>query len=65
MSSIHRLATGLRNGEEMGRAEWLGSKLSASGGEDTIFIYSIQAGNRGGWGVEMELGGGHLLQGAS
>lgn len=41
-SSIHRLATVLRNGEEMGRTEWVGSKLSAFRGEDTIFIYSIQ-----------------------
>lgn len=43
-SSIHRLATALRNGEEMGRAEWVGSKLSACRGDDAIFIYSIQTG---------------------
>lgn len=43
-SSIHRLATELRNGEEMGTAEWVGSKLSASRGDDAIFIYSIQPG---------------------
>lgn len=53
-SSIHRLATLLRNGEEMGRAEWVGSKLSAFRKEDKIFIYSIQSGNSGraemGWG---------------
>lgn len=43
-SSIHRLATELRNGEEMGRTEWVGSKLSAFRGEDAIFIYSIRSG---------------------
>lgn len=61
-SSIHRLATVLRNGEEMGRTEWVGSKLSAFRGEDTIFIYSIQPGTPGGlkWN-----GGARLLQGAS
>lgn len=40
--SIPRLATVLRNGEEMGSTEWVGSKLSAFRGEDTIYIYSIQ-----------------------
>lgn len=52
--SIHRLATVLRNGEEMGRTEWVGSKLSAFRGEDTIFIYNIQPGTPGR--VEMEWG---------
>ncbi len=47
-SSIQALATVQRNGEEMGRTEWVGSKLSAFGGEDTIFIYSIQPGTLGG-----------------
>lgn len=63
-SFIHRLATELRNGEEMGRTGWVGSKLSAFSGEDTIFIYSIQPGHlvRG----EMEWGEGvRLLRGAS
>lgn len=49
-SSIHRLATALRNGEEMGRTEWVGSKLSAFGGEDAIFIYSIRPGTLEGGG---------------
>lgn len=56
--SIHRLATALRNGEEMGRTEWVGSKLSAFRGEDTIFIYSIQRGHLGR--VEMEWGAGEV-----
>lgn len=47
-SSIHRLATVLRNGEEIGSVEWVGSKLSAFRGEDTIFIYSIQLSTLGG-----------------
>lgn len=55
-SSIHSLATALRNGEEMGRTEWVGSKLSAFRGEDTIFIYSIQHRHLGR--VEIEFGGG-------
>lgn len=53
-SSIHHLATVLRNGKEMGTTEWVGSKLSASRGEDTIFIYSIQQGCEGRF--EMEWG---------
>lgn len=56
-SSIHRLATELRNGEEMGRTEWVGSKLSAFRGEDAIFIYSIRSGTPEGVVVVVVRGG--------
>lgn len=64
--SIHHLATALRNGEEMGSVEWVGSKLSAFlEGEDAIFIYSIQRGHSGRTEMEWWWGGACLLQGAS
>lgn len=47
--SIHHLATALRNGEEMGSVEWVGSKLSAFWKAKTRYLFiAFSRGTRAG-----------------